>query len=260
MGQIAVTPRPGFPLNRTQRHLLSDLPDNPRWHWQPAAHRGLPISWRGVGASRGFRASRQRLVTAQDDERRRLERDLHDGAQQQLVAVAVRLRLAAAGCVADPAGTAASLDEIRSQVSQALAGLRDLARGVFPSLLADAGIGAALGAHIARTAAPARLDDQLPTGRRFDREVEAAVYFGCLEALQDHRARGGRPTCRCSAAACRRRADLRSTRRRPGIRSGRARSGSGLAGIADRLAAVGGTLTVDSAPGKGTAVHGTVPV
>src|SRR5205814_1058984 len=133
-----------------------------------------------------LRASRERIVTAQDAERRRLERDIHDGAQQHLVAIAVNARLAHQVLDSAPVRAGALLDEISSQVDDALETLRTLARGIFPPVLADRGLVPALRAHLARSASPAELGADAAVARaRFDRRIESAMYFCCLEALQN---------------------------------------------------------------------------
>ena len=170
LAEIAVTPRPGFPLTRRHRRLLDHLAQQSA----PALANARLVD--------ELKASRRRLVSVADDERRRLERDLHDGAQAQLVAVTLRLRALAAGL---PDGQAAAVEQVREQVTGTMATLRDLARGVFPPQLAEAGVGAAVRSHLAKTGSAARLADRVPPGVRGSREVEAALWFCVLEALQN---------------------------------------------------------------------------
>jgi hypothetical protein len=134
-----------------------------------------------VGLVEDLRASRQRLVTAQDEARRRLERNIHDGAQQDLVALAIKLRLAATTVDDDPARQI--LGELQTDAAGALQNLRDLARGIYPPLLADLGLAAALSAKASKSALPVAVE----AGGigRFPQDTEAALYFCCLEALQN---------------------------------------------------------------------------
>src|SRR3981081_3601087 len=130
-----------------------------------------------------LRASRQRLVAAQDEERRRLERNLHDGAQQNLVALKVKLGLAEAFAVKDPARAKELVAQLKADANEALETLRDLARGIYPPLLADRGLAAALEAQARKAPLPVSVDAD-GVGR-YPQDVEAAVYFCCLEALQN---------------------------------------------------------------------------
>jgi signal transduction histidine kinase len=208
-----------------------------------------------------LRASRQRIVAAQDAERRRLERDIHDGAQQQLVAVAVNIRVAQELTETDPAEAIGLLVAIGEQLGEALGNLRDLARGIFPAVLADRGLVAALEAQLRRgPGARAQLvADPAMATVRLAPEVEAAAYFCCLEALQNcAKHAGGAPT---QVRLALEDAWLAFTvsDSGPGFDDTVARDGTGLQGMADRLAAIGGTLEVRSQLGHGTVVRGRVP-
>ena len=202
LAEIAVTPRPGFPLTRRHRRLLDHL-----------AQQSAP-ALANARLVEELKASRRRLVSVADDERRRLERDLHDGAQAQLVAVTLRLRALAAGL---PDGQAAAVEQVREQVTGTMATLRDLARGVFPPQLAEAGVGAAVRSHLAKTGSPARLADRVPPGVRGQpggrgRTVVLRVG-GAAERRQARRHRRRRRALRR-----RRPAAGRSPRRRPRLR------------------------------------------
>ncbi len=130
-----------------------------------------------------LRSSRQRIVAAQDEERRRLERNIHDGAQQHLVALAVKLRLAKTALQKDPEHGRRMLGELRGEVDAALDTLRSLALGIYPPLLEEQGIAAALAAQYLRSSLPVRMEaDGIG---RYPIELEAAVYFCTLEALQN---------------------------------------------------------------------------
>src|SRR2546430_4599949 len=162
---------PTEPLTPVGEKLVRDL----------AAQAGLVV--RNVRLVEDLLASRQRLVTAQDQERRKLERNLHDGAQQQLVALALKQRLAEDLVRQDPDQAIAMLTDLRHDTGEALANLRELARGIYPPLLADQGLVAALESRVRKSPVPVAID---PDGaRRYPQQMEAAVYFCCLEALQN---------------------------------------------------------------------------
>jgi signal transduction histidine kinase len=203
--------------------------------------------------------SRQRLVTAQDTERRRIERNLHDGAQQDLVAL--KLKLAAAQAVAerDPGRTQQILAGLVTDVSQAVETLRELARGIYPPVLADFGLAAALQAQAARSPLPVEVDAG-GTGR-YPLEVEAAVYFCCLEALQNavKHARAGRVVISVHEQAGELGFTVTDDGR--GADPATARRGSGIQNMMDRMAALGGSLELAAGPGGGgTTVSGRLPV
>jgi signal transduction histidine kinase len=206
-----------------------------------------------------LRASRARVVAASDAERRRIERDLHDGAQQHLVALAVNLRLARELAESDPAGARAVLDELAGDVHEALEEIRDLAHGIYPQLLVDRGLSEGLRAAVSRAPVGARLE--AGAIGRYPSEVEATVYFCCLEALQNVGKHAGRDA----------RATLRVWEEHGGLHFEVADDGSGfdprteargsgLTNMSDRLGALGGRLSVASAPGAGTRVAGAVPL
>ena len=206
-----------------------------------------------------LRASRQRIVAAQDAERRRLERNIHDGAQQHLVALAVNLRLARGLVRTDPAHARTMLDELRGEIDLALDTLNALSLGIYPPLLEEQGIAPALAAQYMRSELPVHLDAG-NLRRRYPIETEAAVYFCCLEALQN--------AAKYAGAA---RIDVRMRERGGeiefevaddgnGFDLDAAPRGSGLVNMNDRLSVFGGSVTVMSSPGSGTVVRGRVPV
>jgi signal transduction histidine kinase len=196
-------------------------------------------------------------VAAQDAERRRLERNLHDGAQQQLVAMAVRLRLARTTASKDLAEADRMLEQLEGDVSDALENLRELARGVYPPLLADRGLAAAIEAQARRSPVPVRVEaDGIG---RYPQELETAFYFCTLEALQN-----AAKYAEANEVAVRLAEDngeLVLSIRDDGRGFDRAETplGAGLQNMADRLAALGGTLTVRSRPGAGTTIEGRAP-
>jgi signal transduction histidine kinase len=205
-----------------------------------------------------LQASSARIIAAQDSTRRRLERNIHDGAQQHLVAIAVKLRLAATLAARDPARATRLLDELEVETHQALETLHALARGIYPPILRELGLESAIRAQGARFSLPV---DVSATGlTRYPSEVEAAAYFCCLEALQNvaKHAKATRVDIRLEdvdGVLC-----FSVDDDGVGFDPLRVRHGSGLQNIADRLAALGGHLTLTPGLGGGTTLQGRVPV
>ena len=212
---------------------------------------------RNVRLIQELRSSRQRLVAAQDEERRKLERDLHDGAQQQLVALAVQLKLARTMLERDPATVGGMLDSLQTSAADALADLRDLARGIYPQLLADRGLSAALEAQATKSSVPTTVRSD--GVERYPREVEAAVYFTCLEALNNVAKYSGATAATVSLAQANGTLTFTVADDGVGFDPDQVEHGTGLQGMADRLDAIGGDVRVRSAPGEGTTVKGSVP-
>ena len=194
-----------------------------------------------------LRASRARLVAAADAERRRIERDIHDGAQQHLVALAVHVRLAQDALGADPA-----LDALGAGIRDAIQELRDLAQGVYPPLLADVGLGGALRAAASRAASDVVL--HLGDVGRYPPDVESAVYFATLEALQNAAKHAPDAVVHLTVSGDERSVRVEIADEGPGFDIATVVRGSGLANIADRIGAVGGRATWESASGRGTRV------
>ena len=206
-----------------------------------------------------LRASRTRIVAATDAERRRIERDLHDGAQQRLVSFAVKLRLLQQLSESDPAAAKRMFEELTASLEAAIQELREFAHGIYPPLLMDRGLGEALTAAAARASLPTRVDaDGIG---RYPQDIEAAVYFCCLEALQN----AGKYAGDGASATVQMREDEGGLLFAV-IDDGRgfdveARSGgAGFINMNDRLGAIGGALRVESTPGAGTKVSGVVPL
>jgi signal transduction histidine kinase len=197
------------------------------------------------------RASRARIVEAADAERRRVERDLHDGAQQRLVALALRLQVASR----TTPDAAALLEEATGELQTAIGEVRGLARGVHPTILTEAGLRAAVDALAERTPLPVTVD--IPE-RRFDRLVEATAYFVVAEALTNVARYAAAGEARVAAAEDGGRLVVTVTD--DGRGGADPMQGSGLRGLADRLAAIDGTLTVASPPGGGTLVRAELPL
>jgi len=205
-----------------------------------------------------LRASRQRIVAAQDSERRRIERNIHDGAQQQLVALAVKARLAPQLSERDAAKANELLEQMEGELSQTLEDLRNLARGIYPPLLADKGLLAALESQAARSSVPVEV--QGDGVERYPAETEAAVYFCVLEALQNVAKYAGATRARVCVSAEADDLVFEVVDDGAGFDPASTGYGTGLQGMADRLAALGGSLEVSSAPEAGTTVRGRVPV
>jgi signal transduction histidine kinase len=245
LGAIGVHKPPADPPTAADLKLVSDL----------AAQAGLVL--RNARLIEDLRASRRRLVSAQDGERRRLERNLHDGAQQQLVALSVKQRLLAGLIGTDDDRARAMAEQLQTETGEALENLRDLARGIYPPLLADRGLSAALEAQARKSPVPAKVEaDGIG---RFAQEVEAAVYFCVLEALQNvaKYAEATHVTVRLAKDGNALTFEVADDGR--GFDPGSAGYGTGLLGIADRLGALGGSLEVRSQPGVGSTIVGRVP-
>ena len=260
LGSVTVTKRRGDPLSPTEAALLDDL----------AHQAGLVLSnvrltaeleerlERITDRAAALRASRQRIVVAQDTERRRLERDIHDGAQQHLVALAVKLRLARVLLEKDPERARSMLAELRGQVDEALDTLHALARGIYPPLLEEQGIAAAIAAQYVRTDLPVRLHTE-GVGR-YTIDVEAAVYFCILEALQNAAKHAHASAIDVRLTGTDGSLSFEVVDDGVGFEIDGESPGTGLAGMRDRLAVLGGDAETRSAPGRGTRVTGRVPV
>lgn len=209
-----------------------------------------------------LQASRTRLVAASDATRRRIERDLHDGAQQHLVALAVGLRLVRDGLDGPDgggagAGTTELLDELDRGVRDSIQALRDLAHGIYPPLLRDAGLGDALRAAAKRSPLTVHVD--AGDVGRLPEQAEAAVYFCCLEALQNAAKHAPGSTVTITLRTEADRLVVRVADDGPGFDPARVAGGGGLQNMADRLGAIGGTIDLTSTPGEGTVLTGRVP-
>jgi signal transduction histidine kinase len=246
LGALSVTKTPTDPVSPTEGRLVADL----------ALQAGLVL--RNAQLFEELRASRARLVSAQDEERRKIERNLHDGAQQQLIALAVKAKLADSILGSDMDRSRELLDEIRAEATDALESLRDLARGVFPPLLEDQGLEAALRAQAAKSPVPVAVHaDGLD---RYGRDVEATVYFCCLEALQNvaKYAHASRVQIVLAVADAGLRFEISDDGH--GFDAETIERGSGLQNMVDRVEAVGGQLAIRSAPGEGTRITGVIPL
>ena len=253
LGALTVDKRRGESLTPVEEKLLDDL----------AHQAGLVLKNVGLTADlqrrlEELRASRQRLVSAQDAERRRLERNLHDGAQQHLVALKVKLGLAEMLAAKDPEKAKQTLQQLKADADEALETLRDLARGIYPPLLAEKGLASALESQARKATLPVAIDAD-GVGR-YPQEVEATVYFCVLEALQNVQKYAG--ASRVNVALRDRDGELQFTVEDDGrgFDVEQLKKGAGLTNMEDRLDSAGGEVTVISAVGRGTAVAGRIPV
>jgi signal transduction histidine kinase len=244
LGALTVAVPPSDPLTPSQEKLLNDL----------AAQAGLVL--RNVRLVEDLRASRQRIVAAQDERAKTLERNLHDGAQQQLVALAVKVRLMEGLIRKDPEKATAMAREVGADASDALENLRDLARGIYPPLLADKGLVAALQGQARKAAIPT--DVSVENVGRYAQDVEAAVYFCTLEALNNVAKYSGATRAEVRLAQTNGELTFEVSDDGSGFDLEETGYGTGLQGMADRLDAVGGRLEVRSAPGAGTRITGRV--
>ena len=252
-GALAIHLRPGHSLRPIEEKVLGDVA-------QQAALvlSNLDLSTELKRRLEELRSSRQRLVQAQDQERRRLERNLHDGAQQQLVAVKVKAGVLKAVIEGDPGRAKSLADDLSAMAGDALDQLRDLARGIYPPLLAERGLATALEAQAAKATLPVTVHTEAID--RHPPEVEAAVYFFCLEALQNVQkyAAASYASVSIKEAGNRLLVDVRDDGK--GFDPDRTTRGAGLQNMEDRFDALGGQLEIDSSPGRGTHLSGWLPL
>jgi signal transduction histidine kinase len=205
-----------------------------------------------------LRRSRARIVAAADAERRRVERDLHDGAQQHLVALAVNLRLTREIIADDPGAGDEMLAQMAEDIQVTIGELRELAHGIYPPLLADVGLPEALRAAAGRCAIPVSVNaagiGRYPPG------VETAIYFCCLEAMQNAAKHGPRASAQVRVWAESGGLLFSVSANGPGVGPEKARLADGLVSMADRMGAIGGTIRWASTPGQGSTISGSVPV
>jgi signal transduction histidine kinase len=203
-----------------------------------------------------LRDARQRIIAAADAERRRIERDLHDGAQQRLVAVALTLGVAESQLESDPAKAARLIAEARKEAQLAIKDLRDLAHGIHPALLSERGLGAALEALATRSPVPVEVTGA--PAARIDPAAEAAVYYVTAEALTNiaKYARASEASVCMSVDDGRLRVEVRDD----GCGGADLATGSGLRGLRDRVDALDGQFELDSPPGVGTTVTVEIPL
>jgi signal transduction histidine kinase len=250
LGAICLSKPPSEPLTSTEDSLLRHLASQ-----ASLVMRNAQLTAELRATIDQLLASRRRLVEAQDAERRKIERNLHDGAQQQLIALAIQLGLLAESAD-DPDFIRQAIPDLKTQISTALDDLRALARGIYPPLLAEQGLVMALRAQAARSPVPVVLE----AGQvgRYPQDTESTVYFCALEALANvaKHARASQATVRLSGSGGA--LEFSVSDDGAGFPAGTSH-GSGLQGMSDRLAAHSGTLTVRSQPGQGTTITGRLP-
>ena len=243
LGAIAVVPRPGKELSPVEDRLVRTL----------AAQAGPVL--RNVRLIDDLRTSRQRLVTTQDDERRRLERNLHDGAQQSLVAVALMVRLVQGKVAAESEAAARALESASAELSRAIEELRELARGIFPVVLGERGLGAALTSLAERSTVPLLVDERL--GDRLPPDIERAMYFVTAEVV----AGAGRAgASEVTVSLARSQDHVRLLIEDDGLLADEPGRGLALQRLRDRAAVVDGVLEVTDGPGAGLHLLCTVPL
>ena len=245
LGSLRVTASPREPLTPAGERLVQAV----------AGQAGLIL--RNVGLVEDMRASRQRLVAAADQARHGLERDLHDGAQQQLIALQITLGLARQAMHSSPEEAASLLAQTEQAATEALAELRALAHGIYPPLLADLGLGAALEAQAKKAPLPVTVE-ACGIGR-YPQQIEAALYFAICEALQNAAKYAQTSTARVTLRADGQFLVFVVEDDGTGFDQTTTPAGTGIQGMADRMAALGGTLNITSALGHGTRVTGRVP-
>jgi signal transduction histidine kinase len=246
LGAITLVMPPSEPMTPEQERLVTDV----------ASQAGLVL--RNVALLEDLRASRRRIVAAQDERAKALERNIHDGAQQQLVALSVKLRLAQQLAERDQAKANEMLVELQADATDALENLRDLARGIYPPLLADKGLVTALEGQARKAAFEVTVE---PDGvGRYPQDIEAAVYFCALEALNNVAKYAQASSAQIRLNASGGSLAFEVTDDGVGFDPAETGYGTGVQGMADRLEALGGEIEVRSAPGEGTTIRGRIPV
>lgn len=252
VGELAVAKAPGEQITKGEDKLLSDLVSQ-----AGLAMRNLRLTGELQNKLVELQESRKRIVAAQDEERRRMERDIHDGAQQQLVAMAVELGMAES-LLSDSAKASELLDQLIKDADGTVETLRDLARGLFPQILGERGLVAGVESHAQKSGSRARVIDEIG-GARFDLEVEVNVYFVIREALQNASKHAPGAPITITLAERGGLLDFSVKDEGPGFDANKVRLGSGLQNMADRVEALGGAFEIDSSPGTGTKLTGHIP-
>ncbi len=253
LGALSLRKRPGERLTPTEDRMLGDLAGQ-----AGLVLRNLSLTGQLLQRLEEVRASRQRLVAAQDEERRRIERNIHDGAQQQLVALAIKLSLTESLIGVDEEGERELLAELSADAAEAVENLRDLARGIYPPLLAERGLVAALRAQASKAPVPVEIAADGVGG--LEVETEAGLYFCIMEGLQNAVKYAGASKITIGLCQAGDQISFEVRDNGAGFEVSAKATGTGLQGIADRLAALGGVLDVRSAAGAGTSVAGSVPL
>jgi signal transduction histidine kinase len=262
LGELVLREQAGIPLTPVELRLFTGLASQAGLVLRGARLRAALEQRLGELSAREaeLRRSRERVVDAHDAARRRLERDIHDGAQQHLVALAVNLRLAATLAATAPERADTLLAAQEDAAADAVATLVDLSRGIYPPLLEEQGVGAALRA-VAAGGAVGRAVEVVEHGvGRYPPGVEAAAYFCCVEALQNAAKHSGATAVRVELRGEPDALVLTVADDGVGFDPVLTPMGSGLANIRDRVESTGGGLTTDSTPGGGTRLRAVLPV
>jgi signal transduction histidine kinase len=252
LGALSITKKPGESITATEEKLVRDL----------AAQAGLvmrnvALAEQLMDTIEELRASRQRLVTAQDERAKQLERNLHDGAQQQIVALTVKLRLLVQLMDRDVEKAKSMASDLQTDATDALEQLRDLARGIYPPLLADQGLVAALEAQARKASVPTEVrSDGIG---RYPQDIESAVYFCVLEALNNVAKYAEATSAEVTLAQDDGHLRFAVVDDGTGFDTAETSYGTGVQGMADRLDAIGGALQVVSRKGGGTTIEGRIP-
>jgi len=252
LGALSIAKKPGESITATEENLVRDL----------AAQAGLvmrnvALAEQLMDTIEQLRASRQRLVTAQDERAKHLERNLHDGAQQQIVALTVKLRLLGQLMDRDVEKAKSMASDLQTDATDALEQLRDLARGIYPPLLADQGLVAALEAQARKASVPTEVrSDGIG---RYPQDIESAVYFCVLEAMNNVAKYAEATRAEVSLAQDDGHLRFAVVDDGTGFDTTETSYGTGVQGMADRLDAIGGALQVVSHKGAGTTIEGQIP-
>ncbi len=261
IGAIAIVKPPNEPLRPAERALLEDL----------AGNAGLALHNVRLASDLGARAeelavqtieierSRERLVTARDTQRRRLERELRDGVGTQLAAIRDEIGSDAERIETERVVVEESLDDLGARANAALEELRDVARGIFPPLLSDQGLGAALDALVRKTGASVTFVLDPAADRRYEPAVENAVYFCCVQALQNAERHAPSATVEVHLGSDDEAIRFAIHDDGPGFDVSTTDAGEGMQIMRDRIAALAGELVIESTPGRGTTVAGRLP-
>jgi len=255
VGEIAVAKPRGEHVSADDERLLADLASQ-----AGPALRSLRLTAELRARLQELDASRRRLVAAQDAERRRIERNIHDGIQQEVVALAARLGLARSQVKRDPALAEATLAELQRETHQLLKDIRELVHGIQPPVLSDRGLVEAIEARASRLPLGVVIDaDPALRQARYPEAVEGAAYFLVSEALANVLKHASATSAVVRLSSDERRLRVEIADDGVGFRA-REASGSGLTGLRDRIEAVGGALSISSAPGAGTTLAAELPV
>ncbi len=255
LGALSVKKRSGESLTPTEEKLLTDL----------AAQAGLVLKNVRLTSElmerlEELRASRSRLVTAQDAERQRIERDLHDGLQQELVAMLAKVRIARTQAARDPGTVDMTLEELSQEIRQALKDLRELARGIRPPVLSDQGLVKAIKGRIAHLPIEVAVEAEADLATaRYREDIEGAAYFFVCEGLANVMKHASATATRVHLSSSNGNLQVEVIDDGRGFDPSRV-ARSGLRGLEDRIEAVGGTMSVGSRPGGGTRLVASLPV